>query len=160
MEVAEGAFRVRSEDPVHAATVEPETGQCSLQVDHIIPAKVRSGQMEESLTQAPSGLDQGRPCRSITDARDAQVPGALELADGFLGRRPETAELDVRDRESEGGESALQIADRLSGGPGGQWEPLRNSSNSCSRALLLFAPTIRRRISPPEKSSIVGMLIT
>ncbi len=116
--------------------------------------------MEESLTQAPSGLDQGRPCRGITDARDAQVPGALELADGFLGRRPETAELDVRDRESEGGESALQIADRLAGGPGGQWEPLRNSSNSCSRALLLFAPTIRRRISPPEKSSIVGMLIT
>ena len=160
LEVAERSHGVWTENPIDLAAVEAEPCQRSLEIYHVVPAEVRRRQLKESFTEVPSGLDERRPCRRVALAGLDEVSGTLEVDQGCGRRLAESTEFDIGHRQAERGQSTLEVADRLSRGPGGQWELLRNSSNSWSRALLLLAPTIRRRTSPPENSSIVGMLIT
>lgn len=160
MEITERSHGVGSEDPIDATAVKAEARQASLEVDDVVPAEIRRGQLQEALPKAPASFHQCRPGRCVAFAGLGEMSRALKLGDSSGSRLAEVTELHVRDGQTEGGESTLEVADRLARGPGGQWELLRNSSNSWSRALLLLAPTIRRRTSPPENSNIVGMLIT
>ena len=86
--------------------------------------------------------------------------GALEGTHGGLGGGAVAASLGAGRGEAGTTEATLEVADGLAVLPGGQWAETRNSSSSCSSWVLPIAPTSFLLISPPENTSIVGMLIT
>ena len=89
-----------------------------------------------------------------------QAVGALEGTHGGLGGGADSCRSRRRPGEAGAAEATLEVADGLAVLPGGQWAETRNSSSSCSSWVLPIAPTSFLLISPPENTSIVGMLIT
>ena len=81
LEVNEGVFQQASEDPVDPAGVESELGETHLQLGDVVAAQIRMVEVEESLAEAPTGLDQSRPGRSVGLPSDWQASRPLERLD-------------------------------------------------------------------------------
>ena len=67
-------FGIGTEDPVNAAAVEAEPSQGSLQIYDVVSPKVRRRQLQQSVTEAPTCLYEGRPGRFVALAGLGQIP--------------------------------------------------------------------------------------
>ncbi len=79
-----------AEDAVDPARVEAERAQALLQLGHVVTAQHRGPAVQEAVTHAKTGLDQGVPGLGAADAVDAEAAEALEGLErrpGWPGRR-------------------------------------------------------------------------
>ena len=81
--------------------------QPSLQVGDIVTAQLRRFQIEETVAQFESGLDDGKPGLLVADTAAVQATSLLEPRDGGFGGRAKDARLGTIRAEPGGTEAAL-----------------------------------------------------
>ena len=122
-----------AENPVHASTVEAETSEAGLQLGNVISAKVRRRQIQEAVTQLPTGFDERGPCLFVAASVAAQPSPELKGANSVFSGRTKSRRLGAGGGWETGGtEAALQIAYCLTALTGCQREVGRNSLSSCN----------------------------
>jgi hypothetical protein len=109
LEVSQGARGESAEYPVDTTGVETESRQTLLQVSDVVAPEHGSVEVEEPVSQADAGLDQGPPRLTATDPVDAQTPSVLECLHRSGGARSEQPFGVGRARQSDLVETMLQI---------------------------------------------------
>ena len=117
-------------------------------------------QHQQAIAELPRGLDERSPRLIVATAGGSQASIVLKCGERCLGERAKKTRLGAGRSESGRAEAALQVSDGLAALTRPQWELVRNSSSSWSRAPLPLAPTIFFLTSPSCSTSSVGMLIT
>ena len=117
LELGQRAGGVVTEDAVLTAGVETEGIEPALQLEDVVAAEHGGAAVEQAVAEAVAALDEGRPGLRTADPVDPQAAVLLEGPHGGRGGAAEGAGLHTRQVETERGEPALEIADRLAFAP-------------------------------------------